>query len=112
MNNRYWLFRRHGVFYLQDAQNRQKESLHTRSRREAERIRDARNQAVERPNLGIAMAKAYLSAHDPLIAERTWQHVLDEFATRGKPRNKPYCWPRLSPRAASRSRYMRRFNRS
>jgi hypothetical protein len=31
MNNRYWLFRRHSVFYLQDAQTRQKESLHTRN---------------------------------------------------------------------------------
>ena len=90
MNNRYWLFRRHGVFYLQDAQTRQKESLHTRSRREAERIRDARNQASERPNLGIALAKAYLTAHDPLIAERTWQHVLDEFATRGKPQTQAH----------------------
>ena len=90
MNNRYWLFQRHGVFYLQDAHTRERESLRTRNRREAERIRDARNQAAERPNLGIAMAKAYLTAHDPLIAERTWQHVLDEFCTRGKPQTQAH----------------------
>ncbi len=45
MNNRYWLFRRHGVFYLQDAQTRQKESLHTRSRREAEQIAPTQTRA-------------------------------------------------------------------
>ena len=65
MNNRYWLFQRRGVFYLEDANTRQKESLRTRNRREAERIRDARNQAAERPNLGIAMAKAYLTLTIP-----------------------------------------------
>ena len=31
-------------------------SLRTHNRRKAERIRDARNQAAERPQLGIAMA--------------------------------------------------------
>ncbi len=36
------------------------------------------------------MAKAYLTAHDPLIAERTWQHVLDEFARRGKPQTQAH----------------------
>jgi len=68
MNNRYWLFRRHGVFYLQDAQNRQKESLHTRSRREADQIRDACNQAAERPSLGIAMASISTSFANSSIA--------------------------------------------
>ena len=62
-----------------------KKSLRTRNRRKVERIRDARNQAAERPQLGIAMAKAYLTAHDPQIAEPTWQDVLNEFCTRGKP---------------------------
>jgi hypothetical protein len=79
MNNRYWLFRRNGVFYLQDATTRQKESLKTCDRREAERVRDARNQVAERPTLGISMAKTYLTAYDPQIGQRTWQDVLDEF---------------------------------
>ncbi len=90
MKNRYWLYRRNGVFYLQDAQTRQRESLHTTNRKEAERLRDARNQVSERPNLGIAMAKAYLTAHDPQIAVRTWQNVLDEFSRRGKPQTQEH----------------------
>ena len=90
MKNRYWLFRRNGIYYLQDAQTRQKESLRTSDRREAQRIRDARNEAAEAPNLGIALAKAYLTAHDPGIAERTWQTVLDQFCARGKPQTQAH----------------------
>jgi len=49
MKNRYWLFRRNGVFYLQDAQTLRKESLHLRDASEARRLRDARNAGAERP---------------------------------------------------------------
>lgn len=85
MKKRFWLWQRNGVFYLQDAETRRKESLHTRDRREAERLRDARNDAAARPVLGMALAKAYLSAHDAEVAVRTWQHVMDYFCARGKP---------------------------
>ena len=53
MKHRYWLFRRQGIYYLQDAQTRHKESLHTSDRREAQRLRDARDDATQNPNLGI-----------------------------------------------------------
>lgn len=84
MKKRFWLWKRKGVYYLQDAETRQKESLHTRDRAEAERIRNARNDAVNRPVLGMALAKAYLTAHDAEIAKRTWQDVIDNFCSRGK----------------------------
>jgi integrase len=90
MKNRFWLFRRSGVFYLEDSQTRKKESLRTRDRRETVRLRDARNDAAQNPNLGIALAKAYLSARDAKIAERTWQDVLDAFCARGKPQTQAH----------------------
>jgi integrase len=90
MKNRYWLFRRNGIYYLQDAQTRHKESLRTSDRGEAHRIRAARNEAAEKPNLGIALAKAYLCARDPQIAQRTWQTVLDAFCARGKPQTQAH----------------------
>lgn len=90
MKNRFWLFRRHGVFYLQDATTRRKESLQTRDRREAERLRDARNDAAGNPGLGIALAKAYLCAHDPEMAQRTWEHVIEQFCARGKPQTQAH----------------------
>ena len=51
-----------------------KKSLRTHNRRKAERIRDARNQDAERPQLGIAMAEAYLTAHD-LARSQTWSQM-------------------------------------
>ena len=59
MKHQYWLFRRNGIYYLQDAQTGSKESLHTGDRREAQRLRDARDDATQNPNLGLALAKAY-----------------------------------------------------
>lgn len=90
MKKRYWLWERNGVFYLDDSVTRKKESLHTRDRREAERIRDARNEAVARPTLGIALAKAYLSAHDSEVAKRTWQDVIDRLCAQGKPQTQEH----------------------
>lgn len=85
MKNRFWLFRRRGVFYLQDTQTRQKESLRTRDPGEARQLRDARNAAVQCPSMGVALAKAYLSTRDAMIGDRTWQDVIDQFCSRGKP---------------------------
>jgi hypothetical protein len=85
MKKRFWLWRRKGVFYLQDAETRKKESLHTHDRSEAERLRNTRNDAAARPVLGMALAKAYLSAHDAEVAKWTWQDVMDYFFARGKP---------------------------
>lgn len=83
MKKKFWLWERDGVFYLDDAQTRKKECLHTRDRKEAERIRAARNEAATRPLLGIALAKAYLSAHDAEVGKRTWQDVIDRFCASG-----------------------------
>lgn len=82
---RYWLYQRNGIYYLHDSLTQKRESLDTRSKSEAQQIRAARNQAAAQPVLGFALAKAYLSAQDPQIVERTWDDVMREFCTRGKP---------------------------
>jgi hypothetical protein len=70
VKNRFWLFRRDGVFCLQDAETRRKESLHTRDRDEAVHLCDTRDDAAKRPIPVMAFAKVYLSAHDAEIAEQ------------------------------------------
>jgi integrase len=85
MKKRFWLFKRAGVFYLQDVETRKKESLHTTDRREAERLREARHEAAEHPHLGLTLAKAYLTAYDPEMPKRTWATVMKEFCDRGQP---------------------------
>ncbi|HEU6448285.1 MAG TPA: tyrosine-type recombinase/integrase [Verrucomicrobiae bacterium] len=84
MKKRFWLWERNGVFYLDDSVTRKKISLHTRDSKEAERIRDARNEAEARPTLSVQLAKAYLSAHDAESGKRTWQDVIDRYCSIGK----------------------------
>jgi len=85
MKQRYWLFTRGGVYYVQDTETGQQSSLQTRDRDEADRIRAAKNEASARPTLGLALARAYLAAYDPEMVERTWTHLMAEFSATGGP---------------------------
>jgi hypothetical protein len=63
-----------------------KESFQTKDRKHAERLRSARNDAAEKPLLGLSLGKAYLAAYDPQLVRRIWRDVMDEFCQRGKER--------------------------
>jgi hypothetical protein len=84
MKKRFWLLKRGSVYYVQDSESGTKESLNTSDRKEAERLRIARSEAAESPLLGLNLAKAYLSASDPMLGKRTWRVVMDEFCRHGK----------------------------
>jgi hypothetical protein len=78
MKLRYRLFRKKsGIFFLEDSVNRKQESLKTREKTEALRLLHARNEAHQQPAINLQIARAYLMASDPMVATRTWQHVLD-----------------------------------
>jgi len=84
MKQRFWLFKRGSTYYVEDSETGRKESLQTADRKEAERLRLAKNEAAESPLLGLSLAKAYLSASDPLLAKRTLWLVMGEFCRHGK----------------------------
>lgn len=90
MKQRFYLFTRGAVYYLQDGVTGKQQSLHTRDRAEAERLWHARNEALASPTINIALARSYLSAHDPKMLGRTWQNVLDEFCSRGQPQTQAF----------------------
>ena len=46
MKNRFWLFKRGNTYHVEDSLTRKQESLHTADRREAERLRSAKDDAV------------------------------------------------------------------
>jgi integrase len=75
--------RRNGVFYWQDNESAKQASLRTTDRRDAERLLNAMNESHRQPTINLNLARAYLAAHDPKIARRTWQAVMDEMATHG-----------------------------
>jgi len=82
MHDRYWLYQRNGVFYLQDRSTGKQESLRTRDQTVAKRLFNAKNQAFEQPALNISIAKAYLSIKTPEMAKRTWKEVMEEIEHR------------------------------
>jgi len=86
MKNRYRLYRRRrgGCYYAHDGVTGKQESLKTRNRPAAQRLLAAKNAAVEQPQLNLALARAYLTAHDPKMLTRRWQEVMDFYASRGR----------------------------
>jgi integrase len=89
---KYRLYRRHhGVFYWQDNSSKKQGTLRTTERREAERLLHAMNESHREPTLNLNLARAYLAAHDPKMAHRIWQAVMDEMATHGIPSTHARC---------------------
>ncbi|MCP5517218.1 MAG: tyrosine-type recombinase/integrase [Verrucomicrobiales bacterium] len=83
MKQRYYLFRRGRVFYFQDGETGRQTSLRTVDRRKAERILLAKNEASEQPALNLSLARAYLTAHNAEMVNRTWEDVMQELASHG-----------------------------
>jgi integrase len=83
--------RRNGVFYWQENDSSKQGTLRTTERREAERLLNAMNESHREPTLNLNLARAYLAAHDPKMAGRTWQAVMDEMATHGIPSTQVRC---------------------
>ena len=77
MKDRYWLTQHRSVFYALDSETRKKQSLRTRNKSEARRLLAAKNESARQPQLNLALAKAYLSAHDPRIRKDRRQHFLE-----------------------------------
>jgi integrase len=89
---KYRMFRRcNGVFYWQDNESAKQGTLRTPDRRDAERLLNAMNESHREPTLNLNLARAYLAAHDPKMAQRTWQAVMDEMATHGIPTTQRRC---------------------
>jgi integrase len=79
MKERYRLFlRRKSVYYAFDNTTRTFESLKTKDRAQAERLLLAMNEAGKQPAMNLGLARVYLRHSDPMVGQRTWQHVLDE----------------------------------
>jgi len=78
MNQRFILFRRAGVFYCEDRSTCKQISLRTRDKNEALTLLHAKNESVRQPVLNLQIARAYLTAGDPALNARTWQHVMEQ----------------------------------
>ncbi len=91
MKQRFWLLRRGDVYYLQDSFTGKRESLQIKDPKTAAKIRDARIEVNQRPELSLALGRAYLKVHDPDMAKRTWADVMEEQAKRGADTTQERC---------------------
>jgi integrase len=79
MKNRYRLFlRRKSVYYAFDDTTKKFESLKTRDKATAARLLLAMNEAGKQPAMNLGLARVYLKHSDPMVSQRTWQHVMEE----------------------------------
>ena len=82
MKQRYGLIRRPwGVFYLKDKITGAQTTLKTDDRDEAQRLLQARNEAVDQPHLNLQLAQVYLNGADPKLGTRTWQDIMEHIAS-------------------------------
>ena len=84
MKTKFNLFRRSGVFYIEDTATGKQTSLRTKDETEARSLLNARNEATRQPVLNLQIARAYLTASDPAFVERTWATVMEQLQNRGK----------------------------
>ncbi len=96
---RYWLFKRGRVYYIQDTQTGKQQSLFTKNHKEAQRLRNARNDSQSQPQLNLALARTYLAAHDAEVSKRTWRDVMELMASDGKESTKQRCHRAMQSRA-------------
>lgn len=78
MQDRYWMFQRKDVFYVQDKLSGKQTSLKTRDAAAARRMLAGKNQSTEQPQMNLAMAKVYLSCKSEEMLARTWDDVMKE----------------------------------
>jgi hypothetical protein len=78
MRQKYRMFLRGSVYWIQDNFTGKQESLGTKDRNEAKRLLNAKNEASRQPIINLQIARAYLLVGDPDSKKRTWEFVMDE----------------------------------
>ncbi len=107
MKQRFYLFRRRRTYYVQDSQTGKQESLRTSDKQEAQRLIAARNETLRQPYHNLALARVYLSAHDPTLAERRWSEVMERLEARGAESTRTRVRRAMASKAFDRIRNMR-----
>ena len=94
MKNAYRIFKRKqrgGIYYLENTQTGQQESLETTDKQQAKKICDARNLERQTPDLNLKLGMAYLTSADPEMATRTWAAAMAELSSRGIQASRERC---------------------
>jgi hypothetical protein len=71
MKSRFIMFKRAGVYYSEDTTTHKQISLRTKNEAEALTLLHSKNEAYRQPVLNLQIARTYLTATDPEVANRT-----------------------------------------
>ena len=69
------------AYYCFDVHTRKRESLGVTNRAEAQRLVDARNEAVRHPEMNLQIAQVYLQHSSPELVAHTWQQVMEQIVS-------------------------------
>jgi len=69
---------RNGMFYCKDTVTGSRTSLHTKNRKEAERLVHHKNETLRNPQINRQIGMSYLSADDPSLVTRIWDDVMKD----------------------------------
>ena len=84
MKQRFYLFRRRGTFYLQDARTHKQSSLDTKDRSTALRLLEIKRQTNTHDGFNQLILKTCLTTSDSMLTRRTWEDVMAEMKTHGR----------------------------
>jgi hypothetical protein len=104
MKQRFYIYRRGETYYLQDSRTGKQQSLETKDRNAALRLLEIKRQTVAEPGFNQFILKTCLSTQDPFLAKRTWQTVMDQMQTHGKPSSRTRCARAMKSRAFDKLR--------
>jgi integrase len=65
------------AYYSFDTHTKKRQSLGTNNPDDAQRLIDAKNEAVRHPEMNLQIAQIYLQHGSPELKGRTWQHVME-----------------------------------
>jgi integrase len=91
MKQRFYLFRRCGTYYLQDARTNQQRSLDTKDRSTAVRMLEIKRQADTHDGFNQILLKTCLTTSDSMLTKRTWADVMAEMKTHGREPTRIRC---------------------
>ena len=104
MKQRFYLYRRGDIFYLQDARTGKQHSLETKNRDTALRLLEIKRQIEADPGYGQFILKSCLTTRDPLLAQRSLGTVMDQMQTHGKDTSQKRCARAMRSKAFARLR--------
>jgi hypothetical protein len=99
MKQRFYLYQRLEMYYLQDSRTGKQQSLATKDKKAALRLLEIKRQTVDNPGFNQFILKTCLTTQDRLLPKRTWEGVMAQMQMHGKESTQTRCSRAMKCRA-------------